>query len=609
MFDIEQELKLLPGKPGIYIMHDGKDAIIYVGKAIHLRNRVRSYFRPSTQRSPKIERMVSQIVRFEYIVTDSELEALVLENNLIKEHRPKYNTMLKDDKTYPYIKVTLGEEFPRVVLSRELKRDKGRYFGPYTGGLPVKDTIDFVNEAFMLRTCNRKLPETIGRERPCLNYHLGKCLAPCSGDVSKEAYREKVEKALSFLEGNTREIEQELVHKMQQASERMDYEQALHYRTMIQKVDKIHQKQKVNDQDLEDRDIIAMARSQEESVIQVFFIRAGRMIGREHFFMTQTMGEESPVIMTQFIMQFYGGTPYIPRTLLLQDDLPEKEALEEWLSQKRGGRVHLQTPKKGSKSKLVELAATNATMVLEKDRDKYLQEIKKTVGAMQELQELLKIASLERVEAYDISNTSGFSSVGSMIVFEKGKPKKNDYRKFRIKSVDGPNDYASLKEVLTRRLAHLGQEEFAGKPDLLLIDGGMGQVHAVEEVLREMGLDIPIAGMVKDDYHRTRGLYCKGQEIRIPKESEGFRLLTRIQDEAHRFAITYHRSLRQKGQVHSLLDDIPGVGPARRKTLMREFADLQEIAQSPASRIAELPGFNQVVAESILHFLHERNHP
>ena len=618
MFHFEEELKKLPAKPGVYIMHDKDDAIIYVGKAISLRNRVRSYFRESTNKSPKIEKMVTKIARFEYIVTDSELEALVLENNLIKEHNPKYNTMLKDDKTYPYIKVTMGEDFPRVLFSRQMKKDKSRYFGPFTSAFAVKDTIELINKLYKLRTCNRVLPRDIGLERPCLNYHIGQCMAPCQEYVTKEEYRAQVEQALDFLNGNFAPILNSLKQKMEEASENLEFEDAIRYRDLYNSVKQVAQKQKITDSDGEDKDIIALARDENDAVVQVFFVRGCKLIGREHFIMTRTEDCTQAQVLLDFVKQFYAGTPFIPKELMLQHEIEDIPVLEQWLSARKGSKVHIHVPKKGTKEKLVELAATNAKLVLSKDRERIKREEGRTIGAVKEICELLSIPEANRMEAFDISNISGFENVGSMVVYEKGKPKRSDYRKFKIKTVAGPDDYACMKEVLTRRFQH-GMEEtkeleekqmekefgsFTRFPDLLLMDGGKGQVNVALQVLSELGLSIPVCGMVKDDNHRTRGLYYQNREIAIDTRSEGFKLITRIQDEAHRFAIEYHRSLRSKEQVRSVLDGIPGVGPARRKALMRDFKSIDEIRQADVARLSQVPEIPGHVAEEIYSFFH-----
>ena len=625
MFNVEEELKKLPRNPGVYIMRDDKDVILYVGKAINLHNRVRSYFRENIGRGPAIDQMVSLIARFEYIVTDSELEALVLENNLIKENSPKYNTLLKDDKTYPYIKVTVGEDYPRILFSRTMKKDKSRYFGPYTSAAAVKDTIELLNKLYQLRTCNRVLPRDIGIERPCLNYHIRQCLAPCQGYVSKEEYRQQVAGALEFLNGNYSPILKDLEEKMKKAAEAMEFEDAARYRDLLSSVRQVSQKQKITEGVGEDKDILALYQDETEAVVQVFFVRDGKLIGREHYYMTHVPENNKPAILQDFVKQFYAGTPFIPRELMLQYEIEDAELIEKWLSERKGSRVYLKVPKIGSKEKLVELAAQNAKLVLSQDREKLKREEGRTIGAVKEISDLLQLplTGTARMEAYDISNINGFENVGSMVVYEKGKPKRSDYRKFKIKSVSGPDDYACMREVLTRRFRH-GMEEsreleeqemdqeygsFTKFPDLILMDGGRGQVNIALSVLEELGIDIPVCGMVKDDNHRTRGLYYHNIELPIDTHSEGFKLITRIQDEAHRFAIEYHRSLRSKTQVRSVLDDIPGVGPARRKALMRHFKSLEEIRQATVEDLMEIPEMNERTAQEIVAFFASQKRP
>lgn len=600
-------------------MHDKHDEIIYVGKAISLKNRVRQYFQSSRNKTAKIEKMVSRIARFEYIITDSELEALVLECNLIKEHRPKYNTMLKDDKTYPYIRVTMEEEFPRVLFSRIMKKDKSRYFGPYTSAGAVKDTIDLIHKLWKIRTCSRSLPKDIGKGRPCLNYHIKQCSAPCQGYISKEEYGKSVAQTLEFLNGHYGPVLSMLEKKMMEASDEMDFEKAIEYRELLNSVKQVAQKQKITSQSMEDRDIIAMARDEEDAVVQVFFVRDGKLIGREHFHVSAATAENDSQIIGSFVKQFYAGTPFIPREIWVQQDFDEMDVICQWLTRRRGQNVKFVVPKKGQKERLVELAAKNALLVLSQDKEKIKREELKTIGAMNQIGEWLGLGHLKRIEAFDISNISGFESVGSMVVYEEGRPKRNDYRKFRIKSVKGPNDYASMEEVLTRRFLH-GLEEkrnmqaadgdaefgsFTRFPDLIMMDGGRGQVNVALRVLDELKLSIPVCGMVKDDNHRTRGLYYQNVEIPIDRYSEGFKLITRIQDEAHRFAIEYHRSLRSKGQVHSILDDIEGIGPARRKALMRRFKSPEAVRDASLEELASTEGMNRKAAEGVYRFFHD----
>lgn len=612
-FNIQEELKKLPGKPGVYLMHDEKDAIIYVGKAISLKNRVRQYFQSSRNKGAKIEQMVTHISRFEYIVTDSELEALVLECNLIKEHRPKYNTMLMDDKTYPFIKVTVNEPFPRVMMARRMKKDKAKYFGPYTSAGAVKDTIELIRKLYHIRSCNRSLPKDIGKERPCLNYHIHQCYAPCQGYISREEYRKSIDEVVRFLNGNYDPIIKELEEKMLDASENLEFEKAIEYRELLASVQKIAQKQKITDTAGDDRDIIAMASEGEDAVVQVFFIRGGRLIGRDHFYLKIAENDTKSEILSSFIKQFYAGTPYIPAELMLPEEIEDQEIIEEWLTTRREHKVRLRIPKKGTKEKLVELAQKNAQMVLKNDKERLKREEGRTIGAVKELEKILGLTGIIRMEAYDISNTNGFDSVGSMVVYEHGKPKRNDYRKFKIKSVQGPDDYASMNEVLTRRFEHGLRERqdesetggFQAFPDLIMMDGGRGQVNIALEVLEKLNLHIPVCGMVKDDNHRTRGLYFNNVELPIDRNSECFRLITRIQDEAHRFAITFHRQLRSKGQVHSILDDIPGVGPARRKDLMRSFENIEAIRNATVDDLKELPSMNEKSAQEVYKFFHQ----
>lgn len=612
-FNISEELKKLPSRPGVYIMHDEKDHIIYVGKAVSLKNRVRQYFQSSRNKGVKIEQMVTHIRRFEYIVTDSELEALVLECNLIKEHHPKYNTMLMDDKTYPFIKVTTNEPFPRVVLSRRMLKDKARYFGPYTSAQAVRDTIDLIHKLYHLRSCSRSLPADIGKERPCLNYHIKQCDAPCQGYVSQEEYGRSVSEVLRFLNGNYDAVLKDLEEKMNAASEALEFERAIEYRELIGSVKKVAQKQKITDSSGEDRDVIAVASEEEDAVVQVFFIRGGRLIGRDHFYLRISKGESASDILNSFVLQYYAGTPFIPGELMLQEEVEDRELLETWLSSRRGQKVTLKVPKKGAKEKLIELAGENARLVLSKDKERMKREEGRTIGAVKEIAALLGLDRIGRMEAYDISNTNGFESVGSMVVYERGRPKRNDYRKFKIKGIQGADDYGSMREVLTRRFVHGLKEreentelgKFTAFPDLILMDGGKGQVNVALQVLDELHLNIPVCGMVKDDRHRTRGLYYHNREIPVDRSSEAFRLITRIQDEAHRFAIDYHRQLRSKGQVHSILDDIEGIGPARRKALMGHYASLDDIRAADVEELAKIPSMNEKAAESVYNFFHK----
>ena len=622
MFNIEEELKKLPQQPGVYLMHDENDAIIYVGKAIKLRNRVRSYFRKSNNHTNKIKRMVACIKWFEYIVTDSELEALILENNLIKQHRPKYNTMLKDDKTYPYIKVTLGEAYPRVMITREMKKGKSKYYGPYTSAYAAKETIDLLRKIYKIRTCNRILPRDIGKERACLYYHIHQCDGPCQGYISQEAYKEHIQQVVAFLDGQYDPVIEMLEKAMFEASEAMDFEKAAEFRDQLEAVRIIAKKQKIVDAAMDDRDVIAFAKSDKEAIVQVFFIRNGKMIGREHFRLDNVDDMANGAIMSTFVKQFYAGTPYVPKELMLQEDLDEANIIQSWLSNKRGQKVYIKVPQKGEKSRLVDLAAQNASLTLEQFGDQLKRDEARTKGAMAEIQTLMgREDHIIRVEAFDISNTQGFESVGSMVVFEDGKPKRSDYRKFKIKHVQGPNDYASMHEVLTRRFNHALKEQeeillkgldpelakFTRLPDLILMDGGKGQVGIAKQVLEEVGLDIEVCGMVKDDQHRTRGLLYEGRELPMKKTSEGFKLITRIQDEAHRFAIDYHKKLRNKKQIQSLLDEIKGIGPARRKALINHFGSVKKIREKSIEELSAAPSMNRGLAENVYNYFHQEN--
>lgn len=612
MFDVQEELKKLPDQPGVYLMHDKNDEIIYIGKAVSLKNRVRQYFRPSHDEGIRKKQMVQNIAWFEYVLTDSELEALVLENNLIKEHMPKYNTMLRDDKTYPYIKVTVSEDFPRVLFSRQMKKDKSRYFGPYSSQGAVKSTIDLINKIYQIRTCNRTLPRDIKKERACLNYHIHQCEAPCQGYISKEEYAKKIDAILDFLNGKYKNVLAMLKEKMEEASNQMEFEKAMEYRDLYQDVLHIQQKQKITNTDEEDRDVIALASDDTDAVVQVFFVRAGKVIGRDHFHVRVGAEDAPSKILSEFVKQFYSGTPFLPKEIMMQEAPEEQEILESWLTNKRGNKVSIHVPQRGMKERLVEMAKSNASLVLNQDKEKIKREEGRTIGAVKEIEKLIGLSGIERMEAFDISNISGFETVGSMVVFEKGKPKKSDYRKFKLKTVTGPDDYASMHEVLTRRFTHGLEEQKLKKetgfhrfPDLILMDGGKGQVNICKQVLDELHIQIPVCGMVKDDFHRTRGLYYDNVEIPIDRHSEGFHLITRIQDEAHRFAITFHRSLHGKSQIHSLLDDIPGIGPTRRKALMRRYQSLEKIKEASVEDLMLTDSMNEQSAQAVYDYFHK----
>lgn len=621
-FNLEEELKKLPEQPGVYLMHDASDEIIYVGKAINLKNRVRQYFQTVRNRSPKIEKMITLIRYFEYIITDSELEALVLENNLIKEYAPKYNTMLTDDKTYPFIKVTVSEPYPRLLLTRQMKRDGAKYFGPFTSAGAVRDTIDLLQKLYHIRQCNKKLPKEQGIGRPCLYYQMKQCPAPCQNYISEEAYRESVQGVLDFLNGNTKQVVQKLEEKMRQAAEEFEYEQAAEYRDLIESIRHITGKQRITNPNSTtiDRDVVAMAVENGEAVVSIFFIRDGKLLGREHFHMTGVEEEQPSETMTAFVKQYYAGTPYVPKELLLESEVEERELLEHWLSQKKEQRVHILIPQKGEKHKLIELAKENAKLVLHQDLEKLQREEARTIGAAQEIADLIGIEKAQRIEAYDISNISGVNTVASMVVFEQGKAKRSDYRKFRLRTISGPDDYRSMEETLTRRFRH-GQEEqrqmredgmaeelgsFNRFPDVIMMDGGRGQVNVALQVLEKLHLNIPVCGMVKDDNHRTRGLYYQNQEILFPPKNEAFDLITRIQDEAHRFAIEYHKLLRGKQQVKSVLDDIPGIGPTRRKALLQSMKTIEVIRNASVEELMKIPGMNQPSAQAVYLHFHEK---
>ena len=604
-FNIQEELKKLPKSPGVYLMHNKRDEIIYVGKAINLRNRVRQYFNDSYAKSAKIEQMVSNIAYFEYIVTDSELEALVLENNLIKENRPRYNTMLRDDKTYPYIKATVGEDFPRLLLTRQMKKDKSKYYGPFSSAMAVRDTMDMLIKSCHLRSCSKNLPRDIGEGRPCLNYYIHVCDAPCMGKIDSSAYKANFDKALDFLDGNFEPTIKKLETEMAAASEALDFETAATCRDLLNSVLHVAQRQKITSADAQDRDVIAMTKDDNDAVVQIFFVREGKLIGREHHFIRVAIEESHGEILGNFIKQFYANTPMLPCELMLQYSIPDEDLVREWLSEKRHSAVHIVTPKKGQKEKLVELAYKNACIVMEQDRERIKRDQAKSSGAVHEIEKITGLEGIHRMEAFDISNTSGVESVGSMIVYEDGKPKRHDYRKFKIRTVKGPDDYASMHEVLTRRFTHdesKGDMSFNTHPDLIMMDGGKGQVNIALDVLNELGLDIPVCGMVKDDNHRTRGLFFNNEELPIDTHSEGFKLITRIQDEAHRFAIEYHRSLRSKTQVKSVLDDIKGVGPVTRRTLLHEFKDIDRIRNASVDELSSV--IKRSLAQTVFDYFH-----
>lgn len=613
MFDIPAELKKLPESPGVYIMRDKTDDIIYVGKAKILKNRVRQYFQNSANHSLKVKQMVSNIDHFEYIVTGSEVEALILENNLIKKHNPKYNILLKDDKTYPYIKVTTNEMFPRVFVTRKLLKDKNKYFGPFTNSSAVKENIALIDKIWQVRRCSKIFPRDIGKGRPCLNYHIGQCKAVCTGKVSEEEYNKMIGEILDFLGGKTENVVKNLTSKMLKYSAEMEFEKAAEVRDTIESIKILNQKQIIENLHIDDRDVIGFASGIRECIMQIFFIRGGKITGREHFMLEECEGVEDKELMTQFVQQFYSGTPFIPKEVILQCEIDDFDLISQWLSEQKGQRVNVLVPQKGERKSLVLMAQNNAKIVLDKFGAEIRREHKRTKGALEEIQKALNIDfELNRIESYDISNTQGFESVASMVVFENGLPKRSDYRKFKIKTIIGPDDYGSMEEVITRRFTRYinetsGDENvkkagFDKKPDMIFLDGGKGQISAVQKALTNLNLYVPVCGMVKDDRHRTRALMYNGEEIELPYTSEGFKLLTRMQDEVHRFAIEYHRKLREKKQVHSILDDISGIGSVRRKALMKHFGDINAIRRAEVEELQQVDGMNIKSAEAVYNF-------
>ena len=611
MFDIKAELKKLPDSPGVYIMHDKADNIIYVGKAVNLKRRVSSYFQ-TRPRSPKIEKMISLIDHFEYIMVESEMEAFVLECNLIKENRPKYNTMLMDDKTYPFVKITLFEKYPKITLTRHHEKDGAKYYGPYTNVTALKEILKMFRKLYGYRTCNKKL-DGQSVERPCLYHQVGECMGPCSGKVDPEEYRKGIDEIAGFFEGDSSSVKKNLKEKMLKCSENMEFEQAAAYRDMLQNVEELSQTQRVTAGFEMNRDVIGIALKDYKAVVQIFFIRSGKMVGREHYLL-EAESDDKKEVLTEFVKQFYGGTALIPKEILLSEEIEEKELVTGWLSDVAGRKVTLTTPQKGKKEKLVELAVSNAENLLNKDAEKLLREAERTTGAIEELGELLCIEAPVRIESYDISNTAGYESVGSMVVYENGKPKKSDYRRFKIKTVEGPDDYASMREVLSRRFMrakdqYREKDSFTKLPDLILMDGGRGQVNAALEITEKLGFNIMICGMVKDDHHRTRGLYFENEELPIDTGSECFKLITRIQDETHRFAIEYHKSLRSKGQVRSILDDIEGIGATRRRSLITHFETITAIKEADVDTLSKAPGMNIKAAQAVYDFFHGTKPP
>ncbi len=615
MFDIEQELKKIPQKSGVYLMKNENQQIIYVGKAVNLKNRVRQYFQNNKNHAPKVQTMVQHIKEFEYIITDSEMEALLLECNLIKKHRPFYNVLLKDDKAYPYIKIT-NEDYPRIFVTRNIEKDKAKYIGPITDAFAVKETVDTIHKIWPIRKCKKILPRDIGKERPCLNYHIGQCCAPCDNQISKHDYQNMITEAEQFIHGKHEEMMKRMEKEMYEASKNMEFEKAAALRDKLLSIKSISEKQKMANTGLGDCDVAAFVRAYDEGLAQMFFIREGKVTGREQYHLHSVENRTRSEVMTEFIKQFYSGTAYIPKEIILQEELvtEEKELLKQFLTQKRGNKVTFTTPKKGEKHKLVQLAWKNAMISFEQSGERLKREEQKTIGAIQEIQQALHLPqTLQRVEAYDISNTQGFESVGAMVVFENGKAKYSDYRKFKIKTVIGANDFASMQEVIYRRMQHAIIEQkqcksgnFSKMPNLILMDGGMIQVQAAESVLKELNIDIPVCGMIKDDKHRTKAIIFQQKEIVLRSNTEGFKLLTRIQDEVHRFAIEYHRKLREQKAIHSILDDIPNIGEVRKKALMKHFGNIENIAKADVEQLLEVSQMTIASAESVYQFFRKQ---
>ncbi|MGL5345918.1 MAG: excinuclease ABC subunit UvrC [Peptostreptococcaceae bacterium] len=599
MFDIQGQLKKLPAEPGVYLMKDKYDNIIYVGKAISLKNRVRQYFQSSKNHSSKVVSMVKNIEKFEYIITDSELEALILECNLIKQYRPKYNVLLRDDKTYPYIKVTTNEDYPRVLKVRNVAKDKAKYFGPYTNTAAVNDTLEIIRNTYAIRSCNIDIDRAIkNKVRPCLNMHIKKCVGPCTGTVTKEEYNKMVEEILLFLSGKEENLIELLKEKMNKCAMDFNFEDAAMYRDKIKSLEEMMQKQKIDASSSEiNQDVIAMARAHNEACVQIFFIRNGKIVGREHFILEGVMDSSRASILGSFVKQFYMEQEYIPKELIIEDEIEDSFILEEWLSNKKGQRVNIRVPQKGEKKNLVEMVSKNATEYLEKFSDMNKRKYEKSIGALDELQQILGLEKRPvRIESYDISNIQGVDSIGTMVVFTNGKKDKKEYRRYKIKTVIGPNDYDSMAEIVERRL------KYGNFPDLILLDGGKGQVSSVRKVLEKNNVEIPLWGMYKDDKHRTKGLISQEKEIELDKTSNLYRFVASIQEEVHNYAITYHRSLRNKSLTKSVLDDIQGIGEKRKKALLAHFKDIEGIKNATFEELLEVEGMNKASSESVYNF-------
>ena len=618
MFNIDDELKKLPDRPGVYIMKNKKGEIIYVGKAISLKKRVRQYFGSSKNNPPKVNALVQNIYEFEYIIVDNEVEALILESNLIKKNKPKYNILLRDDKQYPYIKVTTNEKYPRVIKTRRVLKDGAKYFGPYPSGYAVNDTLDIIRNLYPIRTCSQNLEKSKRKARPCLNYYIGKCLGPCQGNIDEGKYMEMIDEIIMFLNGKEDKLIEIIEEKMKKASDNLDFENAAKYRDQINSLNIILEKQKIVSSNLTDQDIIGMARGIDEVCVQVFFIRAGKIIGREHFILSDTFNEDRKEILNSFIKQFYLGTAYVPKEIFIEEEIADMEAISKCLSEKRGNKVIIRIPKRGEKSELMEMVRKNALDMINQYGDKFLRKQRENKNALEQLKQALNLDKLPtRIEAYDISNINGVSPVGSMVVFEQGEPKKSDYRRFKIKSVSTPDDYKSMEEIIKRRFTRGLKEKktmkeneiqvkgFSTFPDLVMVDGGKGQVNIALNVLEDLGLDIPICGLVKDDFHKTRGIIYNGEEINLDEDSLGFKLIYRIQEEAHRFAINYHRSLRTKKMFKSELDDVKGIGDKRKKELLKHFHTIDNIKKASIEELAKVKGMNRKVAEDLYN--HFRN--
>lgn len=615
MFNIQDELKKLPDKPGVYIMKNERGQVIYVGKAISLKKRVRQYFQSSKNKAPKVIAMVENISEFEYIITDTEVEALILEANLIKKHKPKYNVLLRDDKQFPYIKVTTNERFPRVLKVRMVRKDRAKYFGPYTSNYAVNNTLEIISNLYPLRDCKLNLNKELGKHRPCLNYHINKCLAPCQGNLDEGVYMEMINELLMFLNGKEDKLLDIIESKMKKASEALDFESAAKYRDQINSLNHVLEKQKVVSTSLIDQDIIGMARGVDEVCIQVFFVRAGKIMGREHFILTGTDEKSREEVLSSFVKQFYLGSAYLPKEILVEQEFNDLEAISNWLSERKGSKVFIKIPKRGEKNKLVDMVRKNASQTLEQYSGNLKKKMENSMEAIKELAEALDLSEIpKRIEAFDISNIQGVESVASMVVFENGLPKKSDYRRFKIKSVTGANDYGSMEEVIYRRFNRgieekklikenkIGIESFSVFPDLLMIDGGKGQVNIAKKVLDQFNINIPICGLVKDDFHRTRGIIYENNEITLSGNSTSFKLITRIQDEAHRFAINYHRSLRDKKMFKSILDDVKGIGDTRKKALLKSFGSTDNIRKASIEELAEVDGMNKLAAKAVYDF-------